>query len=163
MRTLLFGSLLAVGVCCFTAFGQTGSKTFTRNFVFPPVGLGSTETAQVNVANTAAVPASVSATAPSCTGTVTFAGANGATIGKAMPFTALAGQISSVNLPFNSAGITGVRGAILVSVQQTISSNAPCQLSLSLETFDTTTGATHIFLGSASSVLPVAAAVGFEH
>jgi hypothetical protein len=156
MKSVLI-SVLFVGFGCVCAFGQglTGTTTITRDFVFPPVGLGSGETAEVDLVNIAPTPASSSATAPSCTGTVTFAGATGAVIGKAMPFTTTGGQVASVSLPFSSANITGVRGVILVSVQQstTLPSSAPCSLVFYLETYDST-GATHVFLGNASTTTP---------
>jgi len=147
--------LLVAGFSAACAFGQgqTGTSTITRDYVFPPIGLGSTETAQVNLVNIAPAPAASTATAPSCTGTVTFASATGATIGQANPFTAGSGEIASVSLPFSSAGISGSHGVILVSVQQTttVPSAARCSLVFSFETFDTSTGVTHVFVGNASS------------
>jgi hypothetical protein len=150
MRFLLIAGIS--GACAFGQ-GQTGTSTVTRDFVFPPVGLGSTETAQVNLVNIAPASTASTATAPSCTGTVTFASATGATIGQANPFTAASGQIASVSLPFSSAGISGTHGVILVSVQQTttIPSAARCSLVFSLDIFDTATGETHVFVGNASS------------
>jgi hypothetical protein len=46
------------------------------------------------------------------------------------------------------AGLSGFRGEILASVQgtTTLPSSTVCSLSVSLETFDTNTGVTHVFL-----------------
>src|ERR1041385_6877301 len=58
IRNFAVTSFLAVAFAASTAFaqGSTSTTTTTRNFVFPPVGLGSTETAQVNVVNIATAP-----------------------------------------------------------------------------------------------------------
>src|ERR1700733_3837806 len=78
-------------------FAQTTTTT-TRDFTLGPVGVGSTETIQINVANLAANPSS--GTAASCTGSVTFNNAPGSPIGTSTSFTVTSGQISSVSLPF---------------------------------------------------------------
>lgn len=88
------------------------------------------------------------ATATSCTGTITFMNAAGTGIGAPVPFTVAIGQIFSAPLPFSMTGYSGFRGEILASVQGTtaIPSSTVCSLSISLETFDTSTGVTHAFL-----------------
>ena len=96
-----------------SASAQTSSTTFTRDFRFPPVGIASTETVQINVVNNAT--ASSSGTAASCTGTITFTNASGTVIGTSSS-----------------------------------SSSAPCALANSLETFDTSSGVTHVFLGGSA-------------
>ena len=126
-----------------SAFAQS-TTTGTRDFNLPPIGLGSTETAEINVVNFAANASD--GTAASCTGTVSFVSASGATIGSATPFTLAAGQLTSVHLPFSSAGATGTRGAIRGVVTLTLSTanpRPPCALAISLATYDTSTGATH--------------------
>src|SRR5689334_8458527 len=92
-----------------SAFAQTTTttNTVTRQFGFGPMGLASTETAQINVVNTAA--ASSSGTAASCTGGISFVNASGAAIGSATSFTVGTGQISSVTLPFSKLGASGTR------------------------------------------------------
>ena len=127
-----------------SASAQT-TTTFTRDFNFPPVGIASTETMQINLLNT--VKASSSGTAASCTGTITFTSATGTAIG-----TATSGEVSSAGLPFSKSGATGTRAEIVASVQLTITSSAtaPCALTSSLETFDTSSGVTHVFLGGSS-------------
>jgi hypothetical protein len=129
-----------------SAAAQT-SATFTRDFNYPPVGIASTETIQINVLNNAA--ASSSGTAASCTGTITFKNASGTTIGTAATFSGTSGQVFSASLPFSKAGATGTRAEIVGSVQLTTStsSSTPCALAQSLETFDTSSGVTHVFLG----------------
>jgi len=131
----------------------------TRNYVFPPVGLASGETASITVVNTA-VPLSVvspgatSATqpsAPSCTGTISFSNASGA-IGTPTSFTVGAEGFQTVTLPFASEGLTGNRGEIVGKISL-VASGAPCSLQFSLETYDSTTFATHAVLSNAVASL----------
>jgi hypothetical protein len=126
----------------------TTSGTVTRTSSFPPVGLASSETAQINAANIAS--ASAAGTPASCTGTLSFVNAAGATIGTAKPFTVTSGQIASLSVPYASVGGSGrteVRGVITLT--ETIGSGVPCSLATSLETYDTSTGVTHVFYPSA--------------
>jgi hypothetical protein len=161
------------GSCCrpirrvVSAFGQTTSTTaiYTTTSTLPPVGLASSETAQVNVVNTAnvsiatlgAVPA-----LPSCTGSIAFLNASGNMIGKATTFTVGSGQIFSATLPYASAGASGSRTVIRAEIVSTITVGgmamlgivtepampaAPaCALQSSFETYDTATGVTHVFI-----------------
>lgn len=151
----------------------TTTISYPRSYTSPPVGLAYTETLQVNVTNqvpapvflsgvisvitptntTATLPTTTTPITESCTGTVTFTNVAGTTIGKPVPFTVTTGQIFSAPLPFASTGISGFRGEILASVQgtTTIPSSNLCSLSISLETFDTNTGVTHVFLPLSAS------------
>lgn len=142
-------TLLALG-STFIAGAQTAT-TNTRTFSFHPVGLGSTETMQVNIFNAAAN--STSGTAASCTGNVSFLGSTGAAIGAAIgtatSFTATAGQVASVSLPFARAGISGSRGVVRAVIQFTFTSGVPCSPNYSLETFETSSGATHLSITGA--------------
>jgi hypothetical protein len=150
--------------CVFTALGfAQGLPTtlsFTQNYSFPPVGLASSETAQVNVINIAKPSSAAGATAPSCTGTITFTNASGIAIGSSpVSFTTTGSDVSSTPLNFSQVGASGVRGEFVASVQLTVPSKAPCSLVFSRETFDTSTGATHVLLGNSaagSAVVPVA-------
>ncbi|HTS31883.1 MAG TPA: hypothetical protein VMH81_38700 [Bryobacteraceae bacterium] len=147
LKRTLSTTLALVALTAAGAFAQTSTSTSTtRSFDYPPVGLGSTETAQVNVLNRAS--ASSSGTAASCTGTISFVNTSGTTIGTASPFTVGSGQIATATLPFSKAGATGVRTEFVAVVTLTVSStsNAPCELVTSLETYDSTTGATHLHL-----------------
>src|SRR5215472_15964449 len=90
-----------------TALAQSTSTTTTRNFNLPPLGLGATETAEINVVNFAANASD--GTAASCTGSISFVNASGATIGSATPFTVTSGQIFAAHLPFSGAGSSGTR------------------------------------------------------
>ena len=139
--TMALAALTAAGV-----FAQTTSTTTTRSFSYPPAGLGSSETAQLTVLNKAT--ASSSGAAASCTGSLAFVSVSGATIGTATSFTVTSGQISSVSLPFSRVGATGLRTEIVgvVSLTTTSGSNVPCELVTSLETYDTSSGATHLHL-----------------
>jgi len=143
-RNFVVTSFLAAALAL-SAFAQTTTTTTsTRTFSFPPLGLGSTETAQVNVVNMAS--ASSSGTAASCTGSIQFANASGTVIGKAATFTVGTGQISSVTLPFGTSGFSGTHADFVASVTQTVPSTGPCELVVSLETFATATGETHVVL-----------------
>ena len=133
--------------------------SFNRNYVSPPVGLGSSETASITVVNnttTLLTPATTVATP--CTGTVSFSNANG-TIGTATSFSLTPGQFETVTLPFSAAGLTGIRGEIRGEVSATLpaASSTFCSLVLSFETYDSTTGATHFVLSGslASPLVPV--------
>ena len=157
MRNLLF-------LCGFATIAVAqpaiGTSTVTRDYSFPPVGLASSETAQVNVVNLATTPASAAgAAAPSCSGTIAFANAGGKAIGSPVSYTTTGSQVFSTQLTFSQLGATGTRGEFVASVQTTGSflvSRALCVLGFSLETFDESTGVTHVYLGSstATSALP---------
>ena len=108
-------------------FAQTTTTT-TRDFTIGPVGVGSTETIQINVANLAANPSS--GTAASCTGSVTFNNATGSPIGTSTSFTVTSGQISSVSLPFAKISSSTTRTEVIGVIAMTTSSSAeaPCEL-----------------------------------
>lgn len=147
-RFVLMPVVLLVGTAV-SALAQSGSSTFTHTSSFGPVGLGSTETAQVNLLNTAS--ASSSGTAASCTGTVAFTGATGAAIGSSTNFTVAGGEIVSVSLPFSKATTSGSRIEIVATITLTQTSGTPCSLVTSFETFDTTSGATDVYLSGAQT------------
>jgi len=122
----------------------TDANTRTSAFSFPLVGLASTETIGVNLINMASNTSN--GTAASCTGTVAFLNSAGATIGTATPFTLAAGAVSTPTLAFSSSGLASPRGLIRTVVTTTSTSNVPCALSFTLNTYDTATGVTHVFL-----------------
>jgi hypothetical protein len=136
--------LLTLSLAAATIPAALSQTTATHTRKFQPVGLGATETAQINVLNSAS--ASSSGTAASCTGSISFLSSTGTTIGAATTFTVTSGQIFSVKLPFASSGGSGVRTIIIGEVSVTPVSGTPCSLSATLETWDTATGATHIEL-----------------
>ena len=150
-------TLFAMGMI-HAAVAQT-TTTVNRSLTFPPVGLGATETAEINVLNLAANASN--GTAASCTGTISFLSASGAAIGSATPFTVTSGQIFSAHLAFASSGGSAPRAVIRGSVQLTLptaSSRPPCDLQVSMGTYDTSTGATHAVLaGLETSAVPVLA------
>jgi hypothetical protein len=140
----------------FLAFAVAGlaqtTTTATRSLAFPPVGLAFSETAQINVANTAAISATATATAASCTGTISFNTAAGAAAETPVKFTVAAGQIFSAELTAAKLGvINGQRAEFIGSVQVALTPKTPCTLSISLETFDSTTGVTHLYLPNPAS------------
>jgi hypothetical protein len=147
-----FHHLLAVAA--FTAAialsQTTSSGTVTETSNTPPVGLASSETAQINVVNIASN--SSSGTAASCTGTISFLNASGTAIGTATPFTIASGVISSVSLPFAKVGVTGTRTEIrgVITRTVTLNSGVPCSLQATFETYDSSTGATHVYLANVS-------------
>jgi len=142
---------LFVSAAC--GFGQTTLATpANRAYTFPPVGLASTETAQINVVTTAAASTgSTGSTAASCSGTITFTDAAGKAIGSPVSFTTTGTEIYSKQLTFTQLGASGTRGEFVASIALNSSATAAqgfCAFNYSLETFDTTTGATHVYLGN---------------
>jgi hypothetical protein len=127
------------------AQSSTTSSTFTATQNLAPVGLASSETAQVNVVNVAE--ASSSGTAASCTGSISFLNSSGTVIGSATTYTLGTNQLKSVSLPYSSTAATG-RAEIRAVITQTITSGSdvPCRLLTSLETYDTASGVTHVYL-----------------
>lgn len=147
----------AAAVCAISsAWAQTTitPASITRNYLFPPVGLGSSETASITVVNTAAAvsPVATSTTnspSPSCTGTISFSNLT-TTIGTPATFSLGPEGFKTVTLPFSSAGLSGNRGEIQGKVSLTISTSnlAICSLMFSLETYDSNTGDTHAVLSA---------------
>ena len=138
--------LTAIAFTAAVALSQTTtSGTVTETSNTPAVGLASSETAQINVVNIASN--SSSGTAASCTGTISFLNASGTVIGAATPFTVASGVISSVSLPFAKVGVTGTRTEIrgVITRTVTLNSGVPCSLEATFETYDTSTGVTHVF------------------
>jgi hypothetical protein len=71
-------------------------------------------------------------------------------IGIPTPFTVGSNQFATVTLPFAKAGLSGSRGEIQGKVALTIpaSTPTPCVLMASMETYDSTTFATHLVLSN---------------
>lgn len=143
-RKLVLTLLAAAGPALW-AQSTTTSSTYTSTQNLPPIGLASTETAQINVVN--AAQASSSGTAASCTGSISFLTSSGAVIGTATTYTLGTNQLKSVSVPYAEVGATGrteIRG--VVTQTGTAPSDVPCELLVSLETYDTTTGVTHVYV-----------------
>lgn len=144
---------LLLGVCVLAStaiFAQTTtSNTSTITQSLPPFGLGSTETARLDLTNFANN--TTGGTAASCTGTVSFYNAAGTIVGTATPYTATSGQTVSLSLASTSAGFSGSRGELRVVITSTRTSGVPCELRSSFSTFDTSSGATHIYLADVFS------------
>jgi hypothetical protein len=144
--------VLLAAVTVFGALAQTTSTTASSTRDLGLTGLAATETAQVFVVNTAQ--ASSSGTAASCVGSLSFTNAAGTAIGTATSFTLGTGQSASAALPYAQAGQSGraeIRAQLTLT--RTPGSNTPCQLRTLFETFDTTTGATHVHLDSGQEVV----------
>lgn len=160
-------SLLLMSALLICAFGQgtTPPAVITRNYSFPPVGLASTETAQVNVVNTATASTAAGAAAPACNVTITFTNASAKTV-DTVKFTTTGSDIVSTGLSFSTlepSSLTRAEFIASVELSTTPGSNTPCSAVFSLETFDTSgaTG-THVFLSNSAAVvqgpIPVALA-----
>ena len=135
------------------------STMMTRQVSFPPVGVALTETMQVNLFNQATVSNNGNANAPSCTGSVSFVDATGKAIaGTGGNFTVASGQTQSISIlgaKANASSTTGSRAEVRAVVTLNVVHGTPCSLVDSLETFDSTTGATHVFLlGSVLNEIP---------
>ena len=135
----------------------------------PPVGLAATETAQVNVINTAP-PSPTGGRAPLCTGSIVYY-VGGSIVGAVTGF-AVGGYYGtprtfSVALPYASTGAPGSRIVVLVAITPSVVTSAtdgsgvpPFALASSLETYDSVTGVTHTFVsgvaaqGSADATRP---------
>ena len=155
MTNKYFTILAIASLSAIAAIGQPTTAT-TRVTTLPPIGLGTTETARISLTNVAT--ASTAGTAASCDGSVSFLNAAGATIGTATTFKIASLQTSIASLPFSSAGLTGPRGVIrgVVSVTRPASTTAspapPCSLLLAMETFETVSGATHLYFNEQVAV-----------
>jgi len=140
-------ALLVAAAPALWAQSSTSGSTFTRTQDLPPVGLAASESAQINLVNIAA--ASSSGTAASCTGAISFLNSSGTVIGSATTYTLGTNQSKSVTLPYASVGATGrtsIRG--VVTQTTTEGSGVPCQVLVSFEIFDTSTGATHVYIAA---------------
>ncbi len=151
LMTVILG---ASGVSALLAQSTTA---VTHQSSFPPVGVALTETIQVNLFNQAA--AANNGTAASCTGSVAFLDATGKAIsGAGGTFTVAAGVTQSISLlgsKANTSSTTGSRAEVRAQISLTSTHGTPCSLVDTLETFDSTTGATHIFLvGSPLNEIP---------
>jgi hypothetical protein len=159
-----FGSLfIAISLWTVPTFAQPGLPTTPpRTVNLPVVGLASSETAQVNVANLAAsflfVSGAFSAgsTMP-CTGTIAFYDASGTAIGTATPFSISTGQISSATVPYSAVvpGDPPPNGNGRTTIRATVATNA-CSVATNIETFDTATGVTHVHVEGSSTFLGLA-------
>jgi hypothetical protein len=129
------------GLTAASAMAQTAT-TVTRSATLPAIGLASSETAQVNVTNLAAN--TTGGTAASCAGSISFLSAAGTTIGSATSFTVTSGQTFSAKLPYSATAASG-RTVVRGVVSLTLTSGTPCALATTLETYDTSTGVTHVF------------------
>jgi hypothetical protein len=154
IRKLFVASILATSLLSL-ALAQT-TTTSTQTLTFPVMAVAVSETVQINVVNTAT---SSSATAASCTGTIAFLDANGSALGAATSFTAAAGRIASASrayLTLNGSGARVlIRGIVTLTTASTSSttstSTTPCSLGATMETYDSSTGVTHVMASAAGN------------
>jgi hypothetical protein len=148
IRQSLLTFLAATAWTAASVYAQSTSTstTYTRDFNLPAVGVAPTETVQINLVNIAT--ASSTGTAASCTGAASFFNASGAAIGTPSSFTVTSGEIQPISLPFSKVGTGTTRALVRGTVELTGSTTSPtpCALLISLETYDTTTGVTHVLL-----------------
>jgi hypothetical protein len=157
-------SIIVLAVSGVTAVLAQPPTTTTRQVSFAPVGVALTETMQVNLLNQATA-ASNNSTAPSCTGSVSFLDATGKAIaGTGGNFTVASGQTQSLSIlgtKANTSTTTGSRAEVRAVITLNVVHGTPCSLVDSLETFDSTTGATHVFLlGSILNEIPFPVSFG---
>jgi hypothetical protein len=153
LQRLILSSALAAGWMTLPAAAQTTSTpvpapvTLTRNYVFSAVTLATSETARIIVFNAAPVPTASGATAPSCAGTLSFTPSTGAST-TPVPFTLGAGQFGTAS--FTSSSISTPPEEVVGKVALTVDlgAQAACNLIMSLEVFDTTSGVGHVVLTS---------------
>lgn len=152
LQRFCMAMLTAAALAATAAMAQTATttSTVTREASYPPTGLASSETAQINVTNLAT--ASSNGTAASCTGSISFLNSSGTIIGTATSFTVTSGQTFSASLPFSKTGASGIRTEIRGTLSLTSTSDVPCNLSSSLETYDSTAGTTHIYLSNGADL-----------
>jgi hypothetical protein len=134
----------------------TTTETFSSSINLPVVGLGSTQTLEVDVVNLASNTSS--GTKASCSGSISFLNSSGATIGSSTAITSLgAGAAASAALPFASSGGTGTRTLVraVVTLTTTVTTGvqtAPCSLQATMSLFETGTGATDAVIQGSTTV-----------
>lgn len=144
--------MLLTVIAALGALAQTAPTILTNTHDVALVGLAATETAQLFVVNSA--PAPTAGAAASCVGSLTYTNAAGAAIGAPVNFTLGTGQSAVASLPYSQAGQSGravVRAR--VTLTRAAGSAASCSLKAFFETFDTTTGATHIHIDGGPFVI----------
>ena len=160
-RLALLSLALAGGL-----FGQSTVSApivFTRSANFGPVGVGSTETLQVTVLNNATniLPlASLIATPGPCAGSVSLFDASGKQIGSAASFSVAAGDMQSLKFGFGQLATSGSRVELRGTISITPSTPAFCPLSYAVETFDTSSGSTHLYFNGVVTGFPLALTAG---
>jgi hypothetical protein len=145
----MYRKLLLIAIATFALNAQTTTATITRDINLPVIGVAPTETLQVNLQNLAS--ASSSGTSASCTGSVSFFGSTGTIIGSATTFTIASGVINPVAAPFSKLGSGTTRVVVRPQIALTTTSGTPCELTYTVETYDTATGVTHVFIGGGSA------------
>jgi hypothetical protein len=165
-RRIFLSCIVGIWCVAIAAYGQVPTWTV----VLPPVSLAATETAETNILSSAASYAG-DAFVTTCQASVTFYGADGSALGPATTFTVgNTRQIFSAELPYALTGAKASR--TVVSSQITLTPNpstfsvlAPpmpvCAVAFSIETYDTATGVTHVFVpGQAAQGATTVATVG---
>lgn len=136
-------------------WGQTAPLMLGKTLTFAPVGVATSETVQINVANNAMNTSTVMA---SCSGHVSFNVAGAKNQPALVPFTVTGGQVFSTSIAWTGLQVSA-RSEVVGSVALTQEVSTPCTLSVSLETYDTSTGATHSFQSNPSPTVQASAVV----
>jgi hypothetical protein len=156
LRRISLTFIVAASTISPCVFAQGGATTTTRSITIGPVGVGSTEAVQLNLANIAANGSD--GTMASCTGSIVFNNSTGSAIQVSAGelssnFSVNSGQITSVTVPFALMGASSLRATVIavISLNTTSPPQVPCNLRYSLETYDTATGATHAFVSGGAA------------
>lgn len=124
----------------------TTTETISSSINLPVVGVGSTQTLEVDVVNLASNASN--GTAASCNASISFLNSSGTAIVSSTAIAKLgAGAATSATLPFASSGGTGNRTLVravvtLTSSVSTGTPRTPCSLQVSMSLFETGSGAT---------------------
>lgn len=173
LRSSLWIAAAAAGCMIAPASAQPPSgnqHTYTQSYLFPAISLGTTETARISIVNIA--PASKNGMQASCSGSILFTNLTGTQVGPAIPFKNVGTrQIFVGELPGASPSgppsptASNIPGAIQGEVDVTINKAAytPCSLLLTLETYDTSTGAAHAVLTVAVAAPEAVETQGWRH
>ena len=151
IRSLL---TVAAAASMFAALAQTTTTTTatTRSYTFPPVSVGTSQTAELDVVNVAANSTNTNA---SCSVTLSILGATDNTLqtSGSSPTTLTTGQIASLKVAGTGAPVR----AVVTITPATTSPRPPCSLEFSFQVYDTGAGAIHVFLNGADQVaaLPI--------
>jgi hypothetical protein len=88
-------------------------------------------------------------------GSVSFLNSIGTAIGPSTPFTVASEMVVSVALPFTKASTGTTRIVVRPQISVTTTSGTPCNLVYTVETYDSTSGVTHVYLTGTAIATPL--------